>query len=90
MSAVRKGIRPVRPSDDMCHIRGLDDHIWSIIEACWAQEPGDRLVTRQIVERLRSSQTWIADERPVDIFDPSFPSRTLYSQIDHPFSALDR
>src|ERR1700691_4049229 len=88
MAAVRDGTRPPRPSDNICHIRGLDDEIWTIIESCWIQEPSYRQNARQIVERLRTSPTWTVDERPLDNFDPSFPSRALYSQAEHPFSAL--
>jgi len=88
MSAVRGGKRPSRPSDNRSRIRGLDDEIWSIVQACWSQDPSRRPNTHQIVEQLRSFPTCIVDERPIDHFDPSFPSRKLYSQADHPFSAL--
>lgn len=89
MGAVRKGKRPPRPSDDRCRIRGLNDGIWDIIETCWAQEVTHRPSTHQIVELLRASLT-LADvgERPHDVFDPSFPSRTLYLQAEHPFSTF--
>jgi hypothetical protein len=71
----------------MCVIRGLDDEIWSIIESCWTHEPIERLTTHQIVERLRLLST-SSVQRTIDNFDPLFPSRTLYSQAEHPFSAL--
>jgi hypothetical protein len=80
-----EGRRPARPSDDLCHIRGLDDDIWNIIEICWAQEPSHRPSASDIVNRLHALLTW-TDERPHDELDSSFPSRTLYSQADHPFS----
>jgi hypothetical protein len=86
--AVMAGKRPRRPMHDTSHIRGLDDDIWSIIESCWNQEWAHRPTAHQIVVQLRSSPSWSADKRPVDKFDPSFPSRTLYTQTDHPFAAL--
>ena len=92
MSAVMKGERPLRPSDDRCRIRGLDDEIWNIIETCWAQEPNDRPSAGQIVEHL-SSLSACTDGRHDggdgdSEFDPTFPSRTLYAQAEHPFSAF--
>jgi serine/threonine protein kinase len=88
MVAVREGKRPSRPSDSRCRIRGLDNEIWTIVQACWAQDPNCRPTAHQIVQQLRSSPTRVVDERPVDHCDPSFPLRTLYSQAEHPFSAL--
>ena len=87
IGAVTQGNRPLRPLDDRCRVRGLNDEIWSIIETCWAQEPDQRPSADQIVGRLRSliSRT---DDRPHDEVDPTFPCRTLYSQAEHPFSAL--
>lgn len=87
MTSVMLGKRPSRPSHDMCVIRGLDDEIWSIIESCWTHEPIERLTTHQIVECLRLLST-SSVQRAIDNFDPLFPSRTLYSQAEHPFSAL--
>jgi hypothetical protein len=86
MSAVTKGDRPLRPSDDRCRVRGLNDEIWDIIETCWAQDPNDRLSTGQIVECLGSLSIY-TDGRPCDEFDPMFPSRALYAQAEHPFFA---
>ena len=82
------GERPLRPSDDRCRIRGLDDEIWTIVQTCWIQDPKLRPTARQIVDQLRSSPNLAIDERPVDHFDSSFPSRTLYADAKHPFSAL--
>ncbi|KIM91557.1 hypothetical protein PILCRDRAFT_763184 [Piloderma croceum F 1598] len=84
MNSVMLGKRPTRPSHDMC---GLDDEIWCIIESCWTHKPIERLTTHKIVERLRLLST-TSVERPIDNFDPLFPSQTLYSQAEHPFSAL--
>jgi len=88
ITAVKEGKRPSRPSHDRSRIRGLDHAIWTLIQTCWASDPDSRLTAHQIVEYLRSSLARIIDERPVDNFDPWFPSRTLYSQAEHPFSAL--
>jgi len=88
MNAIMQGKRPPRPDDHRSRVRGLDDGIWNIIEICWARDRDSRLTARQIVERLRSSPACAIDERPVDNIDSSFPSRTLYSQAEHPFSAL--
>jgi hypothetical protein len=84
MRAVTRGERPLRPLDDRCRVRGLNDKIWGVIDDCWAQEPAHRPTAYQIMERLRVLLTSI-DERPYDEFDPTFPSRTLYSQAEHPF-----
>jgi len=84
MNSVINGIRPPRP--DTCH--GLDDKIWSIIESCWTHQPLQRLDTGRIVKRLRLLSASSVDERPIDKFDSSFPPRTMYSQAEHPFSAL--
>jgi len=87
IGAVTKGDRPLRPSDDRSHVRGLNDEVWHIIETCWAHEPHDRLSSGQIVECLSLSPSR-NDGRPHDEFDPTFPSRTLYSRAEHPFSAF--
>ena len=90
MAAVTKGARPSRPLHDLSRIRGLDDAVWNIIESCWSQEPSDRWSTSQIVESLRLSQDLALadDQRPLDEFDASFPTRTVHSQAEHPFSSL--
>jgi hypothetical protein len=85
---VLRGTRPSRPVDDRARVRGLDDGIWSIIESCWAPVGSARPSTHQIVERLRASPNRTVDERPLDTFDSSFRSRTLYSEAEHPFSYL--
>ncbi|KLO11007.1 kinase-like protein [Schizopora paradoxa] len=38
--AISKGGRPNRPENDLA--RGLDDHLWELVERCWAQNPDDR------------------------------------------------
>jgi hypothetical protein len=88
MGAVMNGDRPQRPLDDRSRVRGLNDEIWNIIQTCWAQEPNDRLTAGHIVERL-SSLSSRTDGRSYDErFDPTFPSRTLYSQAEHPFTGV--
>ncbi|KIM90339.1 hypothetical protein PILCRDRAFT_812075 [Piloderma croceum F 1598] len=47
--SVRKGGRPLRPSDDRSRIRGLDNEIWTIVQTCWAQDPKCRPTAHQIV-----------------------------------------
>jgi hypothetical protein len=88
MAAITQGKRPSHPDDHLSRVRGLDNGIWTIIETCWARDPRSRLTAYQIVERLRSSPACVIDDRPVDYIDSSFPSRALYSQAEHPFSAL--
>lgn len=85
---VRSGQRPLRPSHDLSQIHGLNDEIWHLIEACWNQEASQRPPTSQIVEQLRALPDRPADQRPVDNFEISFPSRISRTELNRPFSTL--
>jgi hypothetical protein len=88
MFAVQQGRRPSRPSHDLGRVRGLNDEMWNLIEACWTSEPSERLSASRIVEKLRTLPNRPVDQRPLDNFNISFPSQVLHDQVDHPFSTL--
>jgi hypothetical protein len=82
------GLRPIRPKDDSCKIRGLTDEVWNLIETCWTQDPTQRPTATQLVEHLRALPNQPVDERPVDNFSVNFSPNALYNHTEHPFSAL--
>ncbi|KAK1230863.1 Homeobox protein tos8 [Marasmius sp. AFHP31] len=45
MIAVLSGMRPTRPA-------GCPDHLWTIIEKCWTEDSGSRLVASEVVALL--------------------------------------
>ena len=72
---VIKGERPSRPPDDICHSRGLDDHMWGLMHSCWKMEPAERLTASEIVNHLQSRSTSSVEERPHHNWDTAFLSR---------------
>jgi hypothetical protein len=68
MVAVTKGQRPSRPSHDHSMIHGLDN-LWTLIEACWATHPANRLTASQIVDAIRSWPDRSADRRAPQQWD---------------------
>jgi hypothetical protein len=68
MVAVTKGRRPSRPSHDHGMIHGLDN-LWTLIEACWATHPANRLTASRIVEAIRSWPDHSADRRAPQQWD---------------------
>jgi len=86
MFASMNGQRPSRPRDELCSTRGLNDAIWLLIEACWAQDPLQRPTADMILERLCALPNRPPDERPPDHFD--FSSQFWGDQVKHPFSIL--
>ncbi|KIM71892.1 hypothetical protein PILCRDRAFT_82369 [Piloderma croceum F 1598] len=68
MVAVTKGQRPSRPSHDYGMIHGLDN-LWTLIEACWATHPANRLTASQIVEAIRSWPDHGTDRRAPQQWD---------------------
>jgi len=85
---VVQGKRPTRPLHDLSGKRGFSDEVWDLIEACWAQDPAQRPTAEQVVERIRALPNWQNDQRPLDGFNPNFPSQALYKHTEHPFSTL--
>ena len=59
-----EGRRPPHPSDDCCHIRGLDGEVWDIIQTYWAGEPTEHPSAQNVTELLSLLSTCI-DERPM-------------------------
>jgi len=88
MFQVQSGKRPLRPSHDLSRIRGLNDEIWHLIEACWNQAPSQRPTSDQILELLKALPDQPADQRPADDFEMSFPSQLLHTELNRPFSTL--
>lgn len=67
--------RPPQPAED----RGLTDEVWSLIEDCWATQPGDRPNVTTIVSRIRSI---IASPPPADPVEHQTESSDMdYSQF---------
>jgi hypothetical protein len=87
MNAVTKNKRPCRPSSDLSRLRGLDDEIWHLIEACWSPEPSERLSASQTVQLLYALPGQLDDPRPIDKFNISLHSQVLH-EVDHPFAIL--
>jgi hypothetical protein len=86
---VKRGQRPIRPSDELSKVRGLTDEVWDLVEICWSSDATQRLTAAVVVERLRALPNQPMDLRPVDDFGADFPSRSLYKHSEQPFSALD-
>ena len=88
---VISGKRPLRPTPSEMAAMGvpadhmLDDTIWSIIEACWRANPGDRPTASDIVHYLQSGPAHNATERPQNQWDQSFMAHLRSNLIDHPF-----
>ena len=86
MLNVIKGDRPSVPPPYPSKTRGLCDAVWSLVVACWSQNPLDRPTTGHVVERLRALPDRPADQRPVDDFTVKFPPALHHTE--HPFSVL--
>jgi len=88
--AVKQGRRPSRPTHKLSCIRGLNDEMWHIIEACWNQDPSERPSTTEVIKYLRELPNQPVDQRPLNDFDATFPSWLLsaYSGANYPFSIL--
>ncbi|KAI6003789.1 kinase-like domain-containing protein [Pisolithus albus] len=51
VSKVSNGERPPRPSDNETVSRGLDDHLWELLQGCW-EEFESRPTMSEVLERL--------------------------------------
>jgi hypothetical protein len=83
--AIQQGRRPFPPSHDLSRVRGWNNEILHLIEACWTEKPSERLSVGEIVEKLHALPDRPVDERPLDTFNTSFASQVLQN---HPFSML--
>lgn len=54
MRAVQLGMRPTRPSQDLCQARGLNDKMWHLITSLWVQNPSRRPTANFIVQELQA------------------------------------
>lgn len=55
LRAVLDGKLPIRPKGGgASQVDKIDDDMWSLMERCWAREPGDRPTADEIVEELES------------------------------------
>jgi hypothetical protein len=83
---------PLEPSEPSPQIRGLDDDMWLLIEACWDQVPEKRPGADHIVKSLRELPNRGKDERPRRDLNSTYVAqmRSIDNQDSeqHPFSAL--
>ncbi|KAF7974052.1 hypothetical protein HWV62_13449 [Athelia sp. TMB] len=89
MYAISAGKRPERPFSQLAQTRGLSDHVWDIVVACWRPQPAERLTAEQIIQRLRNLPELPTDDRPLDDYRIPPPSRMLYQTAQHPFAMLE-
>ncbi|KAF7983089.1 hypothetical protein HWV62_24015 [Athelia sp. TMB] len=89
MYAISAGKRPERPFSQLAQTRGLSDHVWDIVVACWRPQPAERLTAEQIIQRLRNLPELPTDDRPLDDYRIPPPSRMLYKTAQHPFAMLE-
>ena len=89
LARVKKGQRPIRPTDELSKVRGLTDEVWDLVEICWSSDPTHRLTATDVVEQLLALPNQPMDRRPTDDFGADFPSQALYRHSEHPLSAVD-
>ena len=89
LARVKKGQRPIRPTDELSKVRGLTDEVWDLVEICWSSDPTQRLTATDVVEQLLALPNQPTDRRPTDDFGTDLPSRALYEHSEHPLSALE-
>jgi hypothetical protein len=82
---IQQGKRPAPPSHHLSQVRGWNDKIMHLIEACWSEKPSERLSVEVIVGTLRALPDRPVDNRPLDMFNTSFSSQV---SLSHPFSML--
>jgi hypothetical protein len=68
---VIQGERPAHPSAEVCERTGLTDGIWNLIESCWDQQPDQRPIASDVVERLRFMHGVESEQQP-SVWDDSF------------------
>lgn len=83
-----KGKRPAQPSHSLSRGRGMNDIVWLLVDACWAQDPTQRPSANDIIERLLDGLPYLAkDGRELDEFDAGLPSqKSLDNFVRHPSS----
>lgn len=88
MLEVMRGNRPSRPPAELCLSRGLDNAIWSLVEACWHQQPAQRPTARATLESIQAQSNQNPNERPEHGWNKSF-MREIRSHLEgHPFFLL--
>jgi Protein tyrosine and serine/threonine kinase len=88
-SVLMQGNRPSRPSDAFSAMRGLNDAMWDLVEACWSQEAENRPDIDHIVDTLYLLPQRTDDLRPMDDFNiTQLSSQMWHKQEHHPFFAL--
>jgi hypothetical protein len=60
--------------------------MWELIQDCWQAEPTKRPTVGQLLERMLAGRPHLFnDERPLCVWDNSFPSKLRLSLEEHPF-----
>ncbi len=61
--------RPPRPSEPATQ-RGLDNSMWSLMQACWKTEPSERPDMSQVIAHFKSNSLMQKSIIKPDFFDP--------------------
>jgi hypothetical protein len=87
MVAVTNGQRPPRPSRGNGITHGLNK-LWTLIEACWATHPANRLTARLIVEAIISWPEHSVDQRAPQQWDDE--STAIIAEFEEVASTLSQ
>jgi len=82
-----RGEKPTRPTQEICRVRGLQDKIWDLMQRCWKERPSERPTATEIASIITELPNRAVDQRPVDEWDDTLPSRMSYFLTEHPFSS---
>jgi hypothetical protein len=83
--AAMRGEKPTHPTEEICHLHGLQDNIWELMQCCWKEQPSERPVATEIASIIAQLPICKADQRPVNEWDNTLPSRLSYFLTEHPF-----
>ena len=86
--AITQSIRPSRPHNQVSQGHDLNDEIWHLIEACWAQDQTQRPTATEVVKRLQALPGCLVDQRPLDNWVTVLPSQALPKEFTHALSTL--
>ncbi|KAF9442132.1 kinase-like protein, partial [Macrolepiota fuliginosa MF-IS2] len=72
---IQKGGVPTKPMEDAlgtCQVRGLTQHVWSLMTSCWKECPGERPTAREILSGALLKD--LRDSRPNEPSTHPFPA----------------